>query len=224
MISEAFTPLDLPSANGGVRAFHWARATFYFLVAFVFFGIVIWIWPYNPVDYKYIQFVTPTVQAGHVLIYKLYMDKHTNLTPLISRKLVSIDHQEDDIAIQAMTMGTAYLGQPFKRVFIGIPAWVSPGRYYIRAKVTYYYWGGNVIVEAPYRTPCFEVVANKGDVKARNLYAEQINANKIEAEEIKARGKIEAAEIKARKRIQKELIKPGKMKTKEQLRKEVYGR
>lgn len=155
---EIFTPLSLPSANGGVKAYHWARGTFLLLIAFILFGVGAWLWPYDPVDYRYIKLTSFQVKAGDALEYYLYMDKHTTLTPNITRILVSTDHPEDDVVIQGTTIGMAYMEQKFKRIIVGIPKWVRPGKYYIRCNVVYPYWGGNVMVEAPYRTPCFEVI------------------------------------------------------------------
>jgi hypothetical protein len=158
MESEVFATLSLPSANGGVRAFHWARRTFFVLAFFMVAVTLIVVWPYNPVDYHYIQFETPVVKPGHPLIYRIWLTKHTTVTPIITRKLVSIDHPEDDITIQSSTPGFHEIKLPYKRVFIGVPTWVQPGRYYVRATVIYGYWGGNVLVSANYRTPCFEII------------------------------------------------------------------
>ena len=158
MEHELFAPLNLSSANGGVMAFHWARRTFILLVLFLFFGIGAVLYPYHPLDYQYVQMETSKVKPGGVLIYKLWFKKHTDLTPIIHRKLVSVDDPTGDIAVQATTLGTAHLGEPYKRIYVGIPAWVEPRRYFVRVKVVYPYWGGNVSVDADYRTPEFEVV------------------------------------------------------------------
>ena len=181
---EEFKPLNLSSANGGVKAFHWARRTFILIFLFTVFGISITIWPYHPVDYKYIVIENPQVHAGDVLKYRLYFKKYNSLTPSLSRKLISVDNPEDDTGVQATTMGMSEISKEYKRIYIGIPVWLKPGKYFVRVRVIYPYWGGNIPVGANYRTPEFDVVASDTDKKNKiiNSFIEREKArDKIES-------------------------------------------
>ena len=191
MIDAALEPLRLSSANGGVRAFHWARRTFILLCLFAVFIVLIAVWPYDPVTYNYIQMETPFVKSGDVVIYKLWMDKKTNLTPIVTRTLQNMDSKEDQISVTG-TVGMARIGDPYKRIYVGVPSWIKPGRYIVRNVVTYPYWGGNVPVSRDYRTGYFTVIPNDLLQKVKE------NAEDIKsfANKERARGKVEVARDK----------------------------
>ena len=112
-------------------------------------------WPMNPVDYHYIDFKTPVVDAGKPIYYELYMTKHTTKIPTITREFVSINGHANVNATE-MTLGTGKFGKGIKKITIGTPEWMQHGKWYVQVKVIYPCWGGRLL-ESHYRTPVFEV-------------------------------------------------------------------
>ena len=213
---EAYQRLEVselpPRLKNGIKAAKWARLNTYFLAVLILIPFALYYWPfYDPVDYLWID-VPKQVEAGGVLKYTIRMDKKVDLAPNISRYLVSADNPRESITITSATLGGMIRSDTHKTVMLTVPFWTPPGKWYIRARVIYPYWGGNVPVERDYRTPVFEVVPGGEETKVA---------------EIKARNKIETAEIKAKKLIDSvkmKSIKPGGMKSKRELKKELYGK
>jgi hypothetical protein len=214
---EAYQKLEVselpPRLKNGVRAAKIARFNTYLLAILILIPFAIYYWPfYDPVDYLWID-APKQVEAGGVLKYTIRMDKKIDLAPNISRYLVNADNPRETITVTSATLGGMIRSDTHKTVMLTVPFWVPPGKWYVRARVIYPYWGGNVPVERDYRTPIFDVVPGGAETKAMEAKAR----NRIETAEIKAKKLLDSAEAKK--------VKPfGGMKSKQELRKELYGK
>lgn len=228
-MEQAYERLEVkplpPSIANGTKAKRWAMRTFFLgLLMIVAYGVY-WIypetwWPINPVDYCYINLHTKTVKAGQAIKYDLYMNKHHEAVPFITREFVSVDNKYPNLSATEMTMGSTKSsltwvtpsGLQVKPILIGTPTWMPPGEWYVKATVVYPLQGGRNI-PAPYRTHAFSV-STEVNVKAEMVEAQRVYTNKLSVDEIEARGKIKAAEVEAEKVIERERSKARKVEQK----------
>lgn len=112
------------------------------LILYIFYLLF---WPFNPLTLKSVTVVTPVVNQGNALIYKINACKTTYDTPMVYRKIVSSALSE---AI-AETPGVIAKGCSDTKVVIVLPIGTPKGKYVLYTEVIYhvnpfrniyYYW------------------------------------------------------------------------------------
>jgi hypothetical protein len=104
--------------------------------------------------------VPKQVEAGSVLKWKLLLDKHTHITPTVTRYLVCSKNPTEEITLGTATPGSSLITDRQKGIKVLIPAGTDPDQCHVRNVASYNYFGFKD-VEAEYNTPCFDVVQNK---------------------------------------------------------------
>jgi hypothetical protein len=179
-----------------VRLFRsiWFLIVLAFCLAMV--PMIISFYPFHPVDFLGTEFMPIEVKAGEIVKYKMLVEKHTTLTPTITRFLVSTDDTANQIQIGTTTPGSQRITDKHKWITVEIPRWVEPGRYFIRSVASYEYFGFRK-VEVDYNTPCFNVISER-NIKAHTVTTDHLTAGKVRADSVEAR-RIEAERVKAKK-------------------------
>ena len=102
-----------------------------FLLVLVF--LFWWIYPYNLVTAKQpFEILTPVVQQGDVLLYKMDYCKKTDLVPTVNRQFV-------DGLIYTLPVGSSVLVKGCRVITnsIEVPKNLPPGIYYIQSTAQY---------------------------------------------------------------------------------------
>jgi len=110
-----------------------ARSINVFWLGIIFFVMYMAFWPVNVMDFHNSEILTPIVEQGGTLRYRLTYSKHRNVYGDIYRNLIGVDNELQFIIIGARTGNLPVGKNQTAESWVIIPVTTVPGKYRLRA-------------------------------------------------------------------------------------------